>query len=380
MKNSRKNCFKFLPYRWNKPVIVLVVLGFSVLISAWTYYREAIPTGTYQFIYPANFGNRINVPDDNPTTKQGVYLGRMLFYEPRLSANNTISCGNCHQQQFAFTDNRPFSAGADGVETTRNSMSLANLLWARKFFWDGRAASLEEQAAIPLTNPHEMGQSLATSAKKLSTEPQYPPLFKAVYGDDTITGERICKAIAQFERTLISANSRYDQYLRKAYQPTAGELKGMELFNTGPQPEKGIRGANCAHCHGGVKTYLELFHNNGLDSIPKDNGIGALTGLPGDRGRFKVPTLRNIALTAPYMHDGRFKTLDEVLDHYSDHVVQSESLSTVFRGESNEVGGKTLKLSPQEKKEIIAFLNMLTDKDFITNPGFSDPNIRASKK
>ncbi|OCX54803.1 cytochrome-c peroxidase [Mucilaginibacter sp. PPCGB 2223] len=369
-----------MPYRWNKPVIVLVVLGFSVLISAWTYYREAIPTGTYQFIYPANFGNRINVPDDNPTTKQGVYLGRMLFYEPRLSANNTISCGNCHQQQFAFTDNRPFSAGADGVETTRNSMSLANLLWARKFFWDGRAASLEEQAAIPLTNPHEMGQSLATSAKKLSTEPQYPPLFKAVYGDDTITGERICKAIAQFERTLISANSRYDQYLRKAYQPTAGELKGMELFNTGPQPEKGIRGANCAHCHGGVKTYLELFHNNGLDSIPKDNGIGALTGLPGDRGRFKVPTLRNIALTAPYMHDGRFKTLDEVLDHYSDHVVQSESLSTVFRGESNEVGGKTLKLSPQEKKEIIAFLNMLTDKDFITNPGFSDPNIRASKK
>jgi len=380
LKVSTKYFLKLLRARIIKAVGVWFLLVFSLVLSAWSYYYDEITTGAYHFNYPTNFGNRINVPDNNPTTKQGVYLGRMLFYEPRLSANNTLSCANCHKQQLAFTDNRPFSLGVDQVETTRNSMSLANLLWTRKFFWDGRAASLEEQAAIPLTNPHEMGQSLEVSVKKLKAEPEYPALFKAVYGDNTITGDRICKAIAQFERTLISANSRYDQYLSKAYQPSAEELKGMELFNTGPQPEKGIRGANCAHCHGGVKTYLELFHNNGLDSIPKDNGIEAITGSPGDRGRFKVPTLRNIALTAPYMHDGRFKTLDQVLDHYSDHVVQSESLSTVFRGESNDIGGRTLKLLPQEKKEIIAFLNMLTDKDFVTNPEFSDPHLHSTKK
>jgi len=355
---------------------VALLLLFLVMIglSAWTYYHDVLPTGPYQFNYPANFGNRISIPDNNPTTKQGVYLGRMLFYEPRLSANNTISCANCHKQEMAFSDSRPLSVGVDGVKTTRNSMSLANLLWTRKFFWDGRSASLEEQAAVPLTNPHEMGQSLSASAQKLQAEPQYPALFKAVYGDEIITGDRIVKAIAQFERTLISANSRYDQYLRNAYKPTADELKGMELFNTGPQPKRGIRGANCAHCHGGTKNYMELFHNNGLDSISADKGIEAITGLAGDRGRFKVPTLRNIALTAPYMHDGRFKTLDEVLDHYSDHIRQSASLSTVLRGESNEVNGKTLKLLPQEKKQIIAFLNMLTDSTFITNPVFADPH------
>ncbi len=364
----------------NKGAVVLFLFVGVLCLSAWSYYDDPVPTGLYSLVYPANFGNRINIPDDNPTTKQGVYLGRMLFYEPRLSANNTISCGNCHKQELAFADNRPFSVGVDGVETSRNSMSLANLLWTRKFFWDGRAASLEEQAAIPLTNPHEMGQSLDLSAKKLSAQPRYFGLFKAVYGDDAITGDRIVKAIAQFERTLISANSKYDQYLRNAYHPTKDELAGMELFNKAPQPEKGLRGANCSHCHGGPKTYMELFHNNGLDSIPKDAGIETLTHLPGDRGRFKVPTLRNIALTAPYMHDGRFKTLAEVVDHYSDHVAESASLSTFLRGESNETGGKTLKLLPQEKRQIIAFLNMLTDSTFITNPEFADPNKHSIKK
>ena len=153
----------------------------------------------------------------------------------------------------------------------------------------------------------------------------------------------------------------------------------MELFNTGPQPEKGIRGANCGHCHGGPKTYMELFHNNGLDSLPKDPGIEALTHLPADRGRFKVPTLRNIALTAPYMHDGRFKTLNEVVDHYSEHIEQSPALSSFLRGESNEAGGKSLKLLLAEKKQLIAFLNMLTDSTFITNPAFSDPHLISTK-
>lgn len=357
----------------------MFLLLIFVIVSGWCYVDGGIETGPYNLVYPANFGNRINIPADNPTTKQGVYLGRMLFYETRLSANNTISCGSCHQQDKAFTDGRAFSPGVDAVLTPRNSMSLVNLLWARKFFWDGRANGLEEQAVTPLTSQHEMGQSLTVSAQKLAQTTNYPALFKLVYGDGQITGDRIVKAISQFERTLISANSRYDQYLQGVYQPTPDELKGMELFNTAPQPEKGIRGANCSHCHGGPKTYMELFHNNGLDSLPKDPGIETLTHLPGDRGRFKVPTLRNITLTAPYMHDGRFKTLEEVVDHYSEHIEQSPALSSFLRGESNEAGGKSLKLLPAEKKQLIAFLNMLTDSAFITNPTFSDPHLFSTK-
>jgi cytochrome c peroxidase len=363
-----------------KAGVLSFLLALTAGLSAWTYYEDLIPTGPFQLVYPANFGNRINVPADNHTTKQGVYLGRLLFYETALSANNKLSCASCHQQEKAFTDGIALSEGVDHVFSTRNSMSLVNLLWTRKFFWDGRAGSLEDQAAIPLSNPHEMGQSLTVSAQKLSQIQSYPALFKLVYGDTLINGDRIVKAIAQFERTLISANSRYDQYLRKAYQPNQQELKGMALFNQSPQPEKGIRGANCAHCHGGAKTYMELFHNNGLDSIPKDAGIESLTGLPADRGRFKVPTLRNIALTAPYMHDGRFKTLDEVIDHYSDHIKQSASLSSFLQGESNEIGSQSLKLLPEEKKELIAFLNMLTDSAFISNPKFSNPHLIIAHK
>jgi cytochrome c peroxidase len=369
--------FRFLRQTkyWRKSAAVFLLSAVIIILSGWTYHAVFVETGPYQFIYPANFGNRINIPQDNPTTKQGVYLGRMLFYEKKLSANNTISCSSCHQQQKAFTDGRAFSNGVYHVLSARSSMSLTNLLWTRRFFWDGRATSLEEQAIFPMTNPNEMGQPLETSAKKLSETSTYPALFKLVYGDETITGTRIVKAISQFERTLISCNSRYDQYLRNAYQPTPSELQGMELFMNAPQPEKGIRGANCAHCHGGAKNYMELFHNNGLDSIPKDKGIENLTGLASDRGRFKAPTLRNIALTAPYMHDGRFKTLDEVVDHYSDHIMESASLSSFIRGVSNDKDGKTLNLRTDEKKDIIAFLNMLTDSTFITDPRFSDPNL-----
>jgi cytochrome c peroxidase len=359
----------------------VVALVFIIMVgaSAWTYNESLIPTGGYQLIYPANFGNRINTPIDNPTTKEGVFLGRMLFYEPRLSLNNTISCSSCHEQNKAFTDGRRFSIGVRHTLTDRNSMSLGNVLWTRKLFWDGRSTSLEEQAGIPMTNPVEMGQPLAVSAKKLSADRLYKSLFKTVYGDANITGVRIVKAIAQFERTLISANSKYDQYLWNCYKPTADEMAGMILFNQSPNPENGVRGANCARCHGGVKNYMELFHNNGLDSIGKDNGIEKLTGFSSDRGRFKVPTLRNIALTGPYMHDGRFKTLSEVLEHYSEHVFQSPSLSSVLRKESNVIGGTSLKLFDTEKKQIIAYLNMLTDSTFVTDPRFSNPHQIIAK-
>jgi cytochrome c peroxidase len=307
-------------------------------------------------MYPAYFGNRIDIPVDNPMTVQGIQLGRILFYETALSVNHQLSCATCHRQELAFTDGRKFSAGVDGVLQERNTMSLANLLWVRNFFWDGRARGLEQQAQTPLTNPHEMGQSLAVSATRLQGMSIYPPLFRAAFGSDTVTGGRILKALAQFERTLISANSRYDQYLRGSYQPTAAEAAGIEIFYG-----KG----GCGHCHGGPKTYSELYHNNGLDSVSRDPGREKITGQAYDRGRFRVVTLRNIALTAPYMHDGRFGTLEDVVDHYSDHIVSSVTMSPFIRGNLN--------LTAVEKKDLLSFLRMLTDSSFITDPRFSNP-------
>ncbi len=323
--------------------------------------------------YPSYFGNRINIPDDNPLTEEGIQLGRMLFYETALSAYNRISCATCHQQPYAFTDGKVFSQGVDGRQTDRNAMSLANLLWVRNFFWDGRAPSLEKQAETPLTNPHEMGQSLQISVQKLQRIKTYPALFKKAFGTGGITGERILKALAQFERTLISANSKYDQSLRGEYQLTSAEQNGMNLFFTNPSPGRNIRGASCGHCHGGPKTFIELYHNNGLDSIPADAGRKKLTGQEIDNGRFRVVTLRNIALTAPYMHDGRFTTLEEVIDHYSEHIIQSPTLSPFLQNNSNEPNGTSLALTQQEKKDIIAFLHLLTDSAFITDKRFSDP-------
>jgi len=310
----------------------------------------------YTAVYPAYFGNRINVPADNPMTVQGIQLGRMLFYETALSASRQLSCATCHRQELAFTDGRKFSAGVDGVLQDRNSMSLANLLWVRNFFWDGRARGLEQQAETPLTNPHEMGQDLAVSAARLQGMSMYPPVFRAAFGSDTIKGDMILKALAQFERTLISAHSPYDRYLQGVYKPTASEAAGIELFYG-----KG----GCGHCHGGPKTYSELYHNNGLDSVSKDPGREKITGESYDRGRFRVVTLRNIALTAPYMHDGRFATLEEVIDHYSDHIVSSVTMSPFIQGNLN--------LTAVEKKDLLSFLRMLTDSSFITDVRFSNP-------
>jgi cytochrome c peroxidase len=366
----------------------LLFQKYGLLLSAAVIGITLLPTPTpYTLVYPAYFGNRINTTEDNPLTREGIELGRRLFYEKRLSANNTLSCGSCHRQQLAFTDGRRFSPGFDGTPTRRNSMTLTNILWVRHFFWDGRAASLEEQALTPLTDPHEMGQSLDSAVRKLQMDPpkqdpSYKQLFAAAFGPDTpasgsgpITPTRIVRALTQFERTLISANSPYDKYIRGEYQPTAAEAKGIALFYTNPDPAKGIRGAGCGSCHGGPKVFNETYHNNGLDSLPKDPGREGVTGMSYDRGRFRVVTLRNIALTAPYMHDGRFSTLKEVVDHYSEHIQSGPTLSPSLRNVSNELNRPAgLRLTEEEKTNLLAFLNMLTDSSFISDPRFADPN------
>ncbi|WP_420149029.1 cytochrome-c peroxidase [Spirosoma sp.] len=344
-------------------------------VCAWTVADDPVPTGPYSLRYPSSFGGRFTIPADNPTTQEGVYLGRMLFYEPKLSSSQTISCASCHQQERAFTDGLARSVGVSGKFTQRNSMSLANLLWVRQLFWDGRANSLEEQALVPLGHADEMGSKTGEAARRLQKTTLYPTLFKQVFGSDTITDGRIGKALAQFERTLISANSRYDRYLQGSYQLTEAEQRGLQLFNSAPSMERNVRGGNCAHCHGGPKLYQEVFHNNGLDQKPADAGRQEITGLDSDKGRFRVPTLRNIELTAPYMHDGRLATLIDVLDHYSEHIQNSPTLSPELPGETNG-----FHLTNGEKKDLIAFLRLFTDSTFIQNPQFSNPHMKKIER
>ncbi|MBD2704974.1 cytochrome-c peroxidase [Spirosoma sp. BT702] len=355
---------------WTLGIIGIIALG----MASWKAVDDPVPTGPYTLQYPASFGGRFTIPADNPTTQEGVYLGRLLFYEPLLSSTKTISCASCHQQARAFTDGLALSVGVTGKTTQRNSMSLTNLLWVRQLFWDGRSNSLEEQALVPLGHADEMGSKPNTAAKALQKTTLYPALFRLVFGSDTITDVRIGKALAQFERTLISANSRYDHYLLGTYQLTESEKRGMQLFNSAPSMERNVRGGNCAHCHGGPKLYQEVFHNNGLDLKVTDAGRQVITGLALDNGRFRVPTLRNIALTAPYMHDGRFATLEAVLNHYSEHIQNGPTLSHELPGQTSG-----FHLTRNEKSDLIAFMHLFTDSTFVNNPQFADPHHRVHR-
>lgn len=331
---------------------------------------------------PAYFGAPL-LDEENPTTREGIALGRMLFYDPRLSAANDVSCANCHKQENAFADVRRFSRGHQEQEGDFNSMSLANLAWTSHFFWDGRAASLEEQAVEPIVDPAELAADAPALIAELSAVAEYPPLFADAFGDEAISLERIGQALAQFERSLISADAPYDRYLRGEYSPTQAELRGMELFFTHPVPETGLRGANCGDCHSnfltsGFSEGFTGFRNNGLDGDDTlKPGLEAVTGFPADRGKFKVPTLRNIAHTAPYMHDGRFATLEEVIAHYDHGVQLSATLDPLILEASNREGQSTdsvrLYLTEQEKADLLAFLHMLSDETFLSNPDFSNP-------
>lgn len=336
------------------------------------------------FSAPFYFG-QFRVPEDNPLTQEGVELGRALFYDTKLAADGTVSCAFCHQQAKAFTDGKALSVGVSGVPLARSAMSLANLMWGpRNFFWDGRAESLAHQALQPIQDPDEMGETLEGVLEKLGSSPDYPERFEAAFGTREITPERLAKALASFVRTLVSSNSKYDEYLRGEVELSEQEMFGRRLFSTHPDAKIGLRGANCGDCHsqfltGGFDTALDGFTNNGLDTEEElEEGLAGVTGLAHDRGKFKVPTLRNIALTAPYMHDGRFDTLDEVLDHYNGQIKESSTLDPLMREASNGLREPTdppaLLLTNEEKEAVIAFLHTLTDYEFISNAKFSDPH------
>ena len=281
-----------------------------------------VPPTPYNLVLPSNFPTPVAPPADNPLTVEGVALGRHLFYEKSLSLDNSVACASCHRQELAFTDGRARALGVNQGQSPRSAMSLANLLWEPKLTWDGAASSLESQARVPIEKDVEMHQSLAAGVARLQQLPRYPELFRRAFGNGALTEENTLRALAQFERTLISGNSRFDRFRRgERTALSADETRGLQLFST--HPDGTIRGGNCGDCHSGDLQTNHTFSNNGLDRTFADLGLGAVTGRPTDAGKFRVPSLRNIALTAPYMHDGRFATLEAVLDHYNEHVVLS---------------------------------------------------------
>lgn len=292
----------------------------------------------------------------NPLTEESFQLGRHLFYDPILSRDNTISCSSCHLQQTGFTHvDHQLSHGIEGKIGTRNSMALINLAWNKDFMWDGGVNNLEVQAINPITSPTEMDEKLENVVAKLQNSPKYRTLFTKAYGDDKVTSQRVLKALAQYTVMLKSSNSKYDKVMRKEENFTQQEQHGYDLFKT-----------NCASCHKEPLFADERFEKNGiaLDETLNDLGRIKITGKTEDKMRFKIPTLRNIQFTFPYMHDGRFKTLTEVVKHYN-FLGNDKSLPKEL--------AKPMNLSDNDRVDLVAFLQTLTDKEFLFDKRYGFP-------
>ncbi len=342
-----------------------------------------LPTEPYDYVnlnLPSNlsfFGD--NTPFDNQLSNHGATLGRVLFYDPALSINNSVSCNSCHKQHLAFADGQQFSKGFKGEMTSRNSMAIFNHRFARGFFWDMREISLESQVLQPVEHHIEMGmEDMDYLVPKIQGIDYYPALFEKAFGTDEVTEERLGKALAQFLRSMVSANSRYDQGSDIQFANfTEQEREGLLLLDE----------FRCTSCHS-EPTFSDWWsgdgRNIGLDLEYADQGMGEWHGSSSFNGKFKVPTLRNIALTAPYMHDGRFNTLEEVLDFYSTGIQDHPNLNFLLTESSwnNEpfpvpTTGNSLavkmNMTDEEKSAIIAALNTLTDETFIRDPKFGNP-------
>ncbi len=354
-----------------------------------------IPSATpYLLEIPEGFPEQLNIPDENPITVEGVWLGRHLFYDGRLSGrthpDSLMSCASCHIQSRGFStgiDNARFPGGhpfgLTGIYTPHYTMPLVNLVFnSNGYLWNGmihetntflynndpryHRRNLESLVWMGIVAPHEMNGNIDRTVDLIASIPMYQQMFAAAFGTPEVTYERISFAIAQFVRTLISSDNKFDQYLRGEYQMTTSELNGFVLFVT-------EEGADCFHCHGGDGNPLfttNLYYNNAKDSLfsdPRDRY--AITGNPSDIGAYKAPTLRNIFSTAPYMHDGRFETIDEVINFYSHGLVWSPYVHPLMH-KINEGG---VQLLPSEKTDLKNFLLLLQDTTFLTNPKFSNP-------
>ena len=314
-----------------------------------------------------------DLPLDNKLTITGVQLGRMLFYEPKLSKDGSQACADCHKQEDAFSDIRQFSIGVEKLPGKRQAMAVMNLAWHRNgFFWDGRAPKLRDQALMPIQDPLEMNETLPNVVAKLSAEKTYTDQFIRAFGDTSVTPERISLALEQFMLTMVSKNSKYDRFQAGTYNFTPAEFSGRSLFYGEFDPTGLTKGAECFHCHGGYNFSNEEFMNNGLDAEANQQDIGRMkvTNDPADKARFKVPSLRNVEKTAPYMHDGRIATLEQVIDHYDHGVKNSPTIEFILQY-NLQAGG--LQLTPQNKSDLLAFLKTLTDETFLTNTEFAKP-------
>lgn len=338
----------------------LFIISFlSVLISSCSVDPEIKPLITEDELvesipsyWPAPHYNFTN----NPLTVDGFTLGRTLFYDPILSVDNTISCGSCHQQFAAFSHSgHDISHGINGLLGNRNAPALQNLNWNTTYMHDGGVLNLEVMPLAPITNPVEMNESMVNVISKLSASSKYKQLFTKAFGDDSVYTQRIFKAIAQFMGTMYSYNSKYDMVKAGKQNFTTQEQNGYNLFVQ-----------KCASCHTEPLLSDYQYHNNGLsvNIAYNDSGRAHITGNANDRYKFKTPSLRNIEKSAPYMHDGRFTTLDQCLEHYNSGIVISPTLDNQLQS--------GISLSPQDKTNLIAFLKTLTDTKFLTNQRFSD--------
>ena len=329
-------------------------------------------------VLPTSIQDTDNTPTSNPITNAGATLGRVLFYDATLSANGTVSCASCHKQSHGFSDDAPASIGFEGARTDRHSMTLINARFYQRgrFFWDERAASLEQQVLMPFQDPVEMGMTLEQLVDVITQQSYYPPLFEAAFGTSTITTERIAMALAQFVRSIVSYSSRYDQGRAAATSPganfdnfTAQENLGKRLFfQTIPNG-----GGACFGCHT-TEAFISANpgpQNNGLDAVTTDSGAGAVFPNPLFEARFKTTTLRNIELTAPYMHDGRFNTLEEVVEHYNSGIQPHPTLSPALQNENGEP--VRLNFTDEEKLALVAFLKTLTDNGIADEAKWSNP-------
>ena len=364
-------------------LVLVFVLNAAALSSARAAAKSTLklPATPYRYAnieLPAHFAQtgetHDNTPPENPLTDDGATLGRVLFYDTRLSANNTTSCGSCHVQAHAFADPKPSSKGLHGGLTDRRAMPLVNLRYytRARFFWDERAGNLEEMVLLPIQNRIEMGRDLEQLVDALSRDRIYSGLFARAFGDRQITEQRIGRALAQFVRSIVSYQSRYDEGRARAQSAhddfanfTRQENRGKALFMR-----------NCSSCHmqdGSEHFFVPTPANTGLrgNDPTADGGAGDVTLRVADLGSFKAPSLRNVAVTAPYGHDGRFATLDAVIDHYSDTAIIDPNV-----GYLNPVG--PLKYATSEKAALIAFLDTLTDRTLLTDPRFSNPFVKSA--
>lgn len=313
-----------------------------------------------QLDIPSNFPSLAQDISRNLPTKKGFELGRKLFYDGRLSRDGTISCSSCHEQNTAFTHHgHDFSHGIDNQEGLRNAPAVQNMAFQSEYFYDGASNSIEMLSIVPIHNPVEMDDNLANIISKLKQDPAYVKLFKEAFENGEITTGNTLKALAQFMTMMISSNSKYDKYIRNEAggNMNSQELQGLAIFQN-----------KCASCHQTDLFTDSSFRNNGLPPNPNLNDLGRemVTGFETDRYKFKVPSLRNVALTAPYMHDGRFGSLNSVLNFYTNGVRNSATLDPLL----NQNGVFGVQLSQDEKEAIIAFLQTLTDEEFIRNPLF----------